>query len=77
MNSLDLTQQGKKPIGIWIRVSTEEQAQGESPQHHELRARHYAAARDWEVYDLAGVSGKYSQRTNVRSLGTYQNCQNW
>lgn len=50
-----------KQVGIWIRVSTEEQAQGDSPQHHELRARHYAAAKSWnvrEVYNLAGVSGK-------------------
>ena len=51
----------KKPVGIWIRVSTEEQAQGESPEHHEHRARAYAEAKDWQVvtvYDLAGVSGK-------------------
>lgn len=51
----------KKFVGIWIRVSTEEQAPGESPKHHELRARGYAEARGWvvrEVYDLAGVSGK-------------------
>ena len=51
----------QKPVGIWIRVSTEDQAQGESPEHHEKRARHYAEAKNWnvvEVYDLAGVSGK-------------------
>jgi site-specific DNA recombinase len=51
----------KKPVGIWIRVSTEDQAQGESPQHHEERAREYARFNGWEVkevYDLAGVSGK-------------------
>ena len=51
----------KKAVGIWIRVSTEDQAQGDSPAHHEARARHYAAAKEWqvaEVYDLAGVSGK-------------------
>lgn len=45
-----------KPIGIWIRVSTEEQAHGESPAHHEARARNFAAAKGWyvqEVYDLA------------------------
>ena len=50
-----------KAVGIWIRVSTDEQAQGDSPQHHELRARAYAEAKGWtvrEVYDLAGVSGK-------------------
>jgi site-specific DNA recombinase len=50
-----------KPVGIWIRVSTEDQAQGESPQHHEARAREYAKFNSWqvrEVYNLAGVSGK-------------------
>ncbi|HEX4122606.1 MAG TPA: recombinase family protein [Verrucomicrobiae bacterium] len=50
-----------KPVGIWIRVSTEDQAQGESPEHHEQRAREYAKWNGWtvkEVYDLAGVSGK-------------------
>ena len=50
-----------KAVGIWIRVSTEDQAHGDSPKHHETRARHYAAAKGWivkEVYDLAGVSGK-------------------
>ena len=29
----------KKRVGIWIRVSTEDQAKGESPEHHEQRAR--------------------------------------
>ncbi|HEY1110450.1 MAG TPA: recombinase family protein [Opitutaceae bacterium] len=50
-----------KVVGIWIRVSTDEQAQGDSPKHHELRARAYAESRGWtvrEVYDLAGQSGK-------------------
>ena len=28
-----------KPVGIWIRVCTEDQAKGESPEHHEERAR--------------------------------------
>ena len=48
-------------IGIWIRVSTEDQAQGDSPEHHEIRARSYATAKEWsvvELYDLSGVSGK-------------------
>lgn len=50
-----------KTVGVWIRVSTEDQAQGESPAHHEKRARLYAEAKGWEVatlYDLSGVSGK-------------------
>src|SRR5665213_1391181 len=49
-----------KNVGIWIRVSTEDQAKGESPAHHLERAKAYAIARGWtikEVYDLAGVSG--------------------
>lgn len=59
-NSLH-TNSGKKQVGVWIRVSTDEQAQGDSPKHHELRARAYAEARGWdvrEVYDLAGMTGK-------------------
>ena len=50
-----------KNVGIWIRVSSEDQAKGESPAHHLERAKHSAAARNWtvkEVYDLAGISGK-------------------
>jgi site-specific DNA recombinase len=50
-----------KSIGVWIRVSTEESAKGESPEHHEKRGRLYAESKNWkvkEVYDLAGVSGK-------------------
>ena len=48
-------------VGIWIRVSTEEQAKGEAPELHLERAKMYANARGWtlvEVYDLAGQSGK-------------------
>lgn len=50
-----------KQVGIWIRVSTEDQVKGESPEHHEKRARAYAEARGWdvaEVYRLEAVSGK-------------------
>ncbi len=50
-----------KSIGIWIRVSTEDQAQGDSPEHHLERARAYCTSRGWtvkEVYNLAGQSGK-------------------
>lgn len=52
-----------KRVGIWIRVSTEQQAQSDSPEHHECRAREYAQSRGWhvaEVYRLAGVSGAVS-----------------
>jgi len=51
----------KKRIGIWIRVSTEEQAKGDSPEHHEERAKMYAKLQDWniiETYHLEAVSGK-------------------
>ncbi len=50
-----------KRAGIWIRVSTEDQARGESPEHHERRARFYAESKGWqivEVYHLEAVSGK-------------------
>jgi site-specific DNA recombinase len=50
-----------KSVGVWIRVSTEDQAKGESPEHHEKRARAYAEAKGWhvaEVYHLEAVSGK-------------------
>ena len=51
----------EKNVGIWIRVSTEDQAQGESPEHHEKRARMYAESKGWkvqDVYHLEAVSGK-------------------
>src|SRR5947207_5987966 len=50
-----------KRVGIWIRVSTEDQVRGESPETHERRARLYAEAKSWnvvEVYRLEAVSGK-------------------
>ena len=50
-----------KRVAIWIRVSAEDQAKGESPEHHEHRARAYAEIKGWQVvtlYNLAGVSGK-------------------
>lgn len=51
----------KKNVGIWIRVSTDDQARGDSPEIHEHRARAYAEAKGWnvkELYNLSGVSGK-------------------
>ncbi len=53
--------ENEKPVGIWIRVSTEDQAKGESPEHHEKRARLYGQSKGWEVkevYHLEAVSGK-------------------
>lgn len=50
-----------KNVAIWIRVSTEMQVKGESPEHHEKRARLYAEAKGWnvlEVYRLEAISGK-------------------
>ena len=51
----------KKKVGIWLRVSTDDQAKGESPEHHEERARQYADFKGWKVattYNLSAVSGK-------------------
>lgn len=50
-----------KTVGVWIRVSTEDQVKGESPEHHERRAKAYAEAKGWKiaaVYRLDAVSGK-------------------
>jgi site-specific DNA recombinase len=37
-----------KSVAIWIRVSTEGQARGDSPEHHEKRARYYAESKGWQ-----------------------------
>jgi len=50
-----------RQTGLWIRVSTEDQVTGESPEHHERRARAYAESKGWDiatVYRLDAVSGK-------------------
>lgn len=50
-----------RSVGIWLRVSTEDQVRGESPEHHEARARSYASYKGWQVvtvYRLDAVSGK-------------------
>ena len=55
------SREGSKRVGIWLRVSTEDQVRGESPETHERRARLYAEAKGWsvvEVYRLDAVSGK-------------------
>lgn len=56
-----LTLSKPKSVGIWVRVSTEIQAQGDSPIHHEERAKEYAQNKRWQVekiYRLEAVSGK-------------------
>ena len=56
-----LTKAVPKRVGIWVRVSTEDQVRGESPETHERRGRLYAEAKGWlvaEVYRLEAVSGK-------------------
>ena len=53
--------ENKKPVGIWLRVSTEFQVKDDSPEHHEKRGRLYAEAKGWdvkEIYHLEAVSGK-------------------
>jgi site-specific DNA recombinase len=55
------TSETSKAVAIWLRVSTEDQVRGESPETHERRARGYAESRGWnvvEVYRLDAVSGK-------------------
>ena len=50
-----------KRVGIWIRVSTEDQKRGDSPEHHLQRAKQYAELKEWQVveeYHLEAVSGK-------------------
>ncbi len=60
-SAVNLEENHAKSVGIWIRVSTEDQARGESPEHHEKRARDYSEFKSWrvrEVYHLEAVSGK-------------------
>jgi site-specific DNA recombinase len=60
---MNATSSSRRRVGLWVRVSTEMQAQGDSPETHERRAREYAAGRGWDVatvYRLHGVSGAVS-----------------
>ncbi len=50
-----------KSVGIWLRVSTDDQVENDSLEHHEARARSYADSKGWTVYTvyrLEAVSGK-------------------
>lgn len=66
--------QKTKQIGIWLRVSTEDQVKGESLEIHEARARSYADSKGWEVrevYRLEAVSGKrVSDHPEARRMRT-------
>jgi site-specific DNA recombinase len=42
----------KKQVGLWIRISNEDQAQGDSPKHHEYRGRLFAEAKEWEIVEV-------------------------
>ncbi len=58
---LSIENRTEKPVAIWIRVSTEDQARGDSPEHHEQRARLFAQSQGYlvcEIYKLDAVSGK-------------------
>jgi len=51
----------RKRVGIWVRVSTDRQAEGDSPEHHEKRGRLYAELQGWEIveiYHLEALTGK-------------------
>jgi site-specific DNA recombinase len=62
-----------KPVGIWIRVSTEDQAKGESPEHHEKRARFYSESKGWEVKDEFKVDKRDHSFDEVRGISdTFQ-----
>ena len=62
-------EQPPKSVGIWIRVSTEDQARGESPEHHEKRAMAYAEAKGFPIIpcDLCG-SQEQLQRKQVKAM---------
>lgn len=50
-----------KQVGIWLRVSTDDQVEGDSLDVHEHRALLYAESKGWDVvetYRLEAVSGK-------------------
>ena len=52
----------QKRVGLWLRVSTQMQAEeSDSLEHHKVRGEGYAISKDWnivETYCLEGVSGK-------------------
>ncbi len=65
-----------KRIGILLRVNTDMQVMGDSPEHHEGLARSYATLKEWEVRytDLMLSAGSSSWDTLKQSvcLQTYE-----
>lgn len=57
-------------VGIWLHVSTEDQAQGESTEHHEKRAQHDAEAKGWQVVEVYQLANN-----NLTKQGSPQNCR--
>lgn len=48
-------------VGVWIRVSTDDQKNSDSPEIHELRAKDFCKHQKHKIvktYNLAGISGK-------------------
>ena len=50
---MDESKEAPKYVGVWTRVSTKDQARGESPANHEQRARAYAMAKGWHMAEDA------------------------
>ena len=57
----------KKHVGIWIRVSTEAQAQGERPEYHQKRADYYL--RLISVGKKVPKIGRFSWPDSIISAG--------
>ncbi|MCU7848628.1 MAG: hypothetical protein KZQ89_11615 [Candidatus Thiodiazotropha sp. (ex Lucinoma kastoroae)] len=51
-------------------MSTEDQAQGESTEHHEKRAQHDAEAKGWQVVEVYQLANN-----NLTKQGSPQNCR--
>jgi len=50
-----------KPVDIWVRVSTEDQAKGESLEHHEKRAHFCAELKGWPIFSKDPCQGSGSR----------------
>lgn len=55
-------------VGIWIRVSTEDQARGESPKNHEHRARMYAELKNCRVVEFATSQASVIDHPEARRM---------